>query len=110
LLVFQRIPLARAAALIADLTGARPSIGRISSVLTTVAGRMIDVPEGDQIADRAGARDPRRRDSSNVNGTRWWPHVASTEKLTAYHLHPSRGLNTATRQPASSNYRRSRPG
>ena len=29
--------------------------------------------------------------SSNINGARWWLHVAGTDTLTAYHLHPSRG-------------------
>ena len=48
--------------LIADLTGARPSTGWISSVLPTVAGAAGRRREADQVADRAGARDPRRRD------------------------------------------------
>ena len=43
LLVFQHIPVARTAALIADLTGARPSTGWISSVLLTVADVLVDV-------------------------------------------------------------------
>jgi len=34
--------------------------------------------------------------SSNINGARWWLHVASTQKLTAYHLHPSRGRAAVT--------------
>ena len=29
--------------------------------------------------------------SLNVNGAKWWLHVAATDTLTAYHLHPSRG-------------------
>ena len=43
LLVFQHVPVARTAQLIADLTGARPSTGWISSVLTSVAGVLVDV-------------------------------------------------------------------
>ena len=34
--------------------------------------------------------------TSNINGARWWLHVASTDKLTAYHLHPSRGRAAVT--------------
>jgi len=34
--------------------------------------------------------------SSNVNGARWWLHVAATPWLTAYHLHPSRGRVAVT--------------
>src|SRR3954452_9175923 len=43
LLVFQHIPVARTAQLIADVTGARPSTGWISSVLSTVADVLVDV-------------------------------------------------------------------
>ena len=43
LLVFQHVPVARTAALIADVTGARPSTGWISSPLSTVADVLIDV-------------------------------------------------------------------
>ena len=43
LLVFQHVPVARTAALIADLTGAHPSTGWISSQLSTVADVLIDV-------------------------------------------------------------------
>ena len=34
--------------------------------------------------------------TSNINGARWWLHVASTPTLTAYHLHPSRGRAAVT--------------
>jgi hypothetical protein len=43
LVVFQHLPVARAPQLIADVTGARPSAGWISSVLTTVAAVLVDV-------------------------------------------------------------------
>ena len=43
LLVFQHVPVARTAALIADLTGARPSTGWISSQLSAVADVLVDV-------------------------------------------------------------------
>jgi hypothetical protein len=34
--------------------------------------------------------------SSNINGARWWMHVASTPMLTAYALHRSRGRAAVT--------------
>jgi transposase len=34
--------------------------------------------------------------TSNINGARWWLHVAGTDKLTAYHLHRSRGRAAVT--------------
>jgi transposase len=96
LLVFQHIPVARVAALIADLTGARPSTGWISSVLATVAGMLIHVEKLIKSLIVLAHVIHVDETSSNINGARWWLHVASTEKLTAYHLHPSRGRTAVT--------------
>ena len=96
LLVFQHIPVARTATLIADLTGARPSTGWISSVLTTVADLLIDVEKLIKSLIVLAHVIHVDETSSNINGARWWLHVASTEKLTAYHLHPSRGRAAVT--------------
>ena len=97
LLVFQHIPVARTAALIADLTGARPSTGWISSVLSTVAEVLIDVEKLIKSLIMLAHVIHVDETSSNINGARWWLHVAP-DKLTAYHLHPSRGR---TRWPSS---------
>jgi hypothetical protein len=91
LLVFQHIPVARAAALIADLNGARPSTGWISSVLTAVADVLVDVDKLIKTLIALAHVIHLDETTSNINGARWWLHVASTQKLTAYHLHPSRG-------------------
>jgi transposase len=62
LLVFQHIPVARTAALIADLTGARPSTGW-DQLGAGDRGRPVGRRrEADQVVDHAGAGDPRRRD------------------------------------------------
>jgi transposase len=91
LLVFQHIPVARAAALIADVTGARPSTGWISSVLTAVADVLVDVDKLIKTLIALAHVIHLDETTSNINGARWWLHVASTQKLTAHHLHPSRG-------------------
>jgi transposase/uncharacterized coiled-coil protein SlyX len=91
LLVFQHIPVARTQALIADLTGARPSTGWVSSVLTTVADVLADTEKLIKTLIVLAHVIHVDETSSNINGARWWLHVASTEKLTAYHLHRSRG-------------------
>ncbi len=91
LLVFQHVPVARTAQLIADVTGARPSTGWISSVLTTVAELLVDVEKLIKSLIVLAHVIHVDETSSNINGARWWLHVAGTEKLTAYHLHPSRG-------------------
>jgi transposase len=96
LLVFQHIPVARAAMLIADVTGARPSTGWISSVLSTVADLLVDVEQLIKSLIVLAHVIHVDETSANINGARWWLHVASTDKLTAYHLHPSRGRAAVT--------------
>jgi len=96
LLVFQHIPVARTAMLIADLTGARPSTGWISSVLSTVAAVLIDVEKLIKSLIVLAHVIHVDETSSNINGARWWLHVASTPMLTAYHLHRSRGRAAVT--------------
>ena len=91
LLVFQHIPVARTALLIADLTGARPSTGWISSVLATVADLLVDTEKLIKSLIVLAHVIHLDETSSNINGARWWLHVAGTDKLTAYHLHSSRG-------------------
>ena len=96
LLVFQHVPVARTAQLIADLTGARPSTGWISSVLASVAGVLVDVEKLIKSLIVAAHVIHVDETTSNINGARWWLHVASTDKLTAYLLHPSRGRAAVT--------------
>jgi hypothetical protein len=96
LLVFQHIPVARAATLIADVTGARPSTGWISSQLATVADLLVDVEKLIKSLIVLAHVIHVDETSSNINGARWWLHVASTPRLTAYHLHPCRGRAAVT--------------
>lgn len=96
LVVFQHIPVARAAQLIADLSGARPSTGWICGVLGQVADALVDVEKLIKTLITLAHVIHIDETSSNINGMRWWLHVASTEKLTAYHLHPSRGRAAVT--------------
>jgi transposase len=96
LLVFQHIPVARTAALIAEVTGARPSTGWISSVLLTVADVLVDVEKLIKSLITLAHVIHVDETSVNINGARWWLHVASTDKLTGYHLHRSRGRAAVT--------------
>ncbi len=96
LLVFQHIPVARTQALICDLTGARPSTGWISSVLSTVADVLVDVEKLIKTLIMLAHVIHVDETTSNINGARWWLHVASTPELTAYHLHSSRGRAAVT--------------
>jgi transposase len=91
LLVFQHIPVARTQALIADLTGVAPSTGWINSQLAAVSDVLVDVEKLIKSLIVLAHVIHVDETSANINGARWWLHVAGTEKLTAYHLHPSRG-------------------
>jgi transposase len=105
LLVYQHVPVARTAELIADLTGAHPSTGWVSSTVAPTAAAV--APANAAILDQVRAAPVVHVDetTSNINGTRWWLHVASTPTLTALHLHPSRGRAAVTEFDVLPNYR-----
>jgi hypothetical protein len=91
--------------LIADLTGARPSTGWISSQLTAVASVLVDVEKLIKSLIVAAHVIHVDETTSNINGARWWLHVASTDKLTGYHLHRSRGRAAVTEFAVLPGYR-----
>jgi transposase len=82
---------ARTAQLIADLTGARPSTGWVTTALAEAAAALVDVEK--MIKSLIVLAHVVHVDETSVSiaGARWWLHVAGTKKLTAYHLHSSRG-------------------
>ena len=96
LLVFQHVPVARTAALIADVTGARPSTGWVSSQLSAVADVLINVEKLIKSLITLAHVIHVDETTSNINGARWWLHVAGTDTLTAYPLHRSRGRAAVT--------------
>ena len=91
LLVFQHVPVERAAQLIADVTGAGCSTGWISSVLAQTAEALVDVEALIKTLITLAHLVHVDETGLNVAGGKQWLHVACTETLTAYHLHASRG-------------------
>jgi len=91
LVVFGHIPVQRTQTLICDLTGTRPSTGWIC----TVIGQVADLLQGstESVKDHLKTAPVLHCDETGLNiaGVTWWLHVACTQKLTAYHLHRSRG-------------------
>jgi len=83
LVVFQHVPVERAAMLIADITGAHPSTGWVSGVIAQVAGML----DGATTAVKTHLKDSPvlhvDETSVNISGVKWWLHVACTQKLTA---------------------------
>lgn len=91
LVVFQHVPVERAALLIADLTGAQVSTGWVSAQIARAADALVDVEALIKTLLTLAAVIGVDETSVNVAGNKQWLHVARTERLTAYHLHESRG-------------------
>src|SRR5680860_1392108 len=96
LVVFQHVPVERAAALIADLTGATPSTGWVTACVARTAAALGEVEKLIKTLLVAAVVIGVDETTLNIAGTKQWLHVARTEKLTAYHLHTSRGRNAVT--------------
>lgn len=91
LVVYQHVPVERAAQLIADLTGAAPSSGWVSTQVARAADALGDVEALIKTLITLAAVIGVDETSINIAGTAHWLHVARTEALTAYHCHESRG-------------------
>lgn len=91
LVVFQHVPVERAARLVADLCGAAVSTGWVSAQVARTADALADVEKLIKTLITLAAVIGVDETSVNVAGDKQWLHVARTDLLTAYHLHPSRG-------------------
>lgn len=91
LVVFQHVPVERAALLITDLTGAAVSTGWVSAQVARTADALLDVEALIKTLVSVAAVIGVDETTLNVAGRKQWLHVARTEQLTAYWLHPNRG-------------------
>lgn len=91
LVVFQHVPVERAALLIADLTGARVSTGWVSAQVARTAHVLLPVEALIKALLTAAVVLGADETTVNIAGTKQWLHVARTDLLTAFHLHASRG-------------------
>ena len=91
LVVFQHVPVERAALLIADLCGAEVSTGWVSAQVARTADALGDVEKLIKTLITLAGVIGVDETSVNVAGGKQWLHVARTDLLTAYHLHESRG-------------------
>ncbi len=91
LVVFQHVPVERAALLIGDLTGAGVSTGWVSAQVARTAGALAGVEALIKTLVSLAAVIGVDETTLNVAGAKQWLHVARTDQLTAYFLHPNRG-------------------
>lgn len=91
LVVFQHVPVERAAQLIADLTGAAPSTGWVSAQVARTADALTDVEKLIKTLITLAAVIGVDETTLNIAGHKQWLHVARTDLLTAYFLHQNRG-------------------
>jgi transposase len=91
LVVYQHVPVERAAQLIADLTGAAPSTGWVSAQVARAADALGEVEKLIKTLITLAAVIGVDETSMSIAGKAQWLHVARTDTLTAYHLHESRG-------------------
>jgi transposase len=91
LLVYQHLPVARCAQLLADVVGVGVSTGWVGSVLGSFSDRLA----GFETAVAARLRDAAvigcDETGARIAGGTGWVHTARTEELTAYSLHAQRG-------------------
>lgn len=91
LVAYQHVPVERAAELIGDVTGARPSTGWVSSVVAATSQQLMQTDKLIRTLLILALVLHVDETTMNVNGSKWWLHVASTSTLTSYFLHTSRG-------------------
>ena len=91
LVVFQHVPVERAALLIADLTGASPSPGWVSGQVARAADALVEVEKLIKTLITLVAVIGVDETTVNIAGRKQWLHVARTDLLATYHLHQSRG-------------------
>lgn len=90
LLVYQHIPVARTAELIEQVCGLAVSTGWVCRALQVTAEALAEVEQTIKTLITLGHL-VHVEPAPNITGARWWLHVASTQKLTAYFLHRCRG-------------------
>jgi len=96
LLVYQHVPVERAAELIRDVTGAEPSTGWIASQLVKAAS-LVDTPNRLIMALLILAAVLHADETAtNVAGAKSWLHVACTDKLALFTLAPRSKAGAAT--------------
>ena len=91
LVVFQHVPVERTTQLVADLTGATPSTGWVSAQVARTADTLVEVETLIRTLITLAAVIGCDETTVNVAGRKHWLHVARTDQLTAYFLHPNRG-------------------
>jgi len=87
----QAVPYARASQLLQELLGVQLSAGSISSFVKTCHQQLAEVESSLKAALVKAKVIHQDETGMHVGKTGWWIHVCSTDRLTHYAAHPSRG-------------------
>ncbi|HEY4386822.1 MAG TPA: transposase [Ktedonobacteraceae bacterium] len=87
----QAVPYARASQLLQELLGVQLSAGSIGRFVNTCHQQLATVETGLKAALRKTKVIHQDETGLRVGKTGWWVHVCSTDQLTHYQAHPSRG-------------------
>ena len=85
------MPYARASHLLQELLGVQLLAGSIASFVTTCHQRLAEVETQMKAALVKAAVLNQDETGLRVGTAGWWVHVCSTDRLTHYAAHPSRG-------------------
>lgn len=91
LLVYQHLPVARAAELLSDVVGAAVSTGWVAGVTGRAADVLAGFEAGAKDAVAAAAVAGFDESGARVAGRLRWAHTARTETVTVYGIHDKRG-------------------
>jgi transposase len=87
----QAVPYARASQLLQELLGVQLSAGSIASFVTSCHQQLAEVEKALKAALVKAPVLNQDETALRVGKTGWWVHVCSTDRLTHYAAHPSRG-------------------
>jgi len=87
----QSVPYARASQLLQEMLGVQLSPGSIATFVTTCHQQLAEVESGLKAALEKANVIHQDETGLRVGKAGWWVHVCSTDRLTHYAAHPSRG-------------------
>ena len=91
LMQYQLLPYWRTSEVLSDLFGASPSVGTLYTAVEECFGMLSDTEQTIKELVQQASIGHFDETGVDISGKKWWLHVACTETLTHYAVHPKRG-------------------